>query len=79
MLLTEVFVLFFSRPSGDGQLMVFSLLEIILKEPEDYGIYSCTMKNSSLDFVIQNSGKISLDVLKSLKTQSEDFLNLFFF
>uniref|UniRef100_A0A3P9ITG1 Single immunoglobulin and toll-interleukin 1 receptor (TIR) domain n=1 Tax=Oryzias latipes TaxID=8090 RepID=A0A3P9ITG1_ORYLA len=44
-----------SWPSGDGQLMVCSLLEIILKEPEDYGVYSCTMKNSSLDFVIQNS------------------------
>ncbi|XP_072242095.1 single Ig IL-1-related receptor [Leuresthes tenuis] len=39
---------------GAGQLMVNSLLEITIREVEDFGLYSCTARNVSSDFSIQN-------------------------
>nr|QQD79860.1 single Ig IL-1R-related protein [Trachinotus ovatus] len=42
-----------------GQLMVHSLLVITLREPEDFGLYSCTVRNVSSDFSLQNSNRPS--------------------
>ncbi|XP_044050378.1 single Ig IL-1-related receptor [Siniperca chuatsi] len=38
-----------------GQLMVNSLLVITLRELDDFGLYSCTVRNISSDFSLQNS------------------------
>ncbi|KAK5619489.1 hypothetical protein CRENBAI_013874 [Crenichthys baileyi] len=40
---------------GAGQLIVSSLLEFALREPDDFGLYSCTVRNISSDFSVQNS------------------------
>ncbi|XP_034540990.1 single Ig IL-1-related receptor [Notolabrus celidotus] len=37
-----------------GQLMVNSLLEITLREWDDFGLYSCTVRNLSSDFDLQD-------------------------
>uniref|UniRef100_A0A3Q1JQZ0 Single immunoglobulin and toll-interleukin 1 receptor (TIR) domain n=1 Tax=Anabas testudineus TaxID=64144 RepID=A0A3Q1JQZ0_ANATE len=42
-----------------GQLMVSSLLVITLREMEDFGLYRCTVRNSSSDFSLQNSNSPS--------------------
>ncbi|XP_017261123.1 single Ig IL-1-related receptor [Kryptolebias marmoratus] len=42
-----------------GQVIVKSLLEITLKKTEDFGLYSCTVRNVSSDFVVQNSNSPS--------------------
>ncbi|CAK6961503.1 single Ig IL-1-related receptor isoform X1 [Scomber scombrus] len=39
--------------SGAGQLMVSSLLTITMREMEDFGLYSCTVRNISADFSVQ--------------------------
>ncbi|XP_040893977.1 single Ig IL-1-related receptor [Toxotes jaculatrix] len=38
-----------------GQLMVNNLLLITLRELEDFGLYSCTVRNVSTDFSLQSS------------------------
>ncbi|XP_019109540.2 single Ig IL-1-related receptor [Larimichthys crocea] len=38
-----------------GQLMVNSLLEITLRELDDFGLYSCAVRNVSSDFSLDNS------------------------
>ncbi|XP_056137747.1 single Ig IL-1-related receptor [Lampris incognitus] len=38
-----------------GQVMVSSLLEVTLNEQEDFGLYSCTVRNTSADFVLQSA------------------------
>uniref|UniRef100_A0A3Q3WWV0 Uncharacterized protein n=1 Tax=Mola mola TaxID=94237 RepID=A0A3Q3WWV0_MOLML len=38
-----------------GQLMVNSLLMITLSQPDDFGLYSCTVRNVSSDFYLQSS------------------------
>ncbi|KAM4619408.1 single Ig IL-1-related receptor [Polymixia lowei] len=40
---------------GAGQLMVSSLLEITLNELSGFGLYRCTVRNTSADFSLQNS------------------------
>lgn len=40
---------------GAGQLMISSLLVITVREQEDFGLYSCTVRNISSDFSLQNS------------------------
>ncbi|XP_041852235.1 single Ig IL-1-related receptor [Melanotaenia boesemani] len=40
---------------GAGQLIVNSLLEITIRLPEDFGLYSCTVRNISSGFNLQNS------------------------
>ncbi|XP_071376301.1 single Ig IL-1-related receptor [Centroberyx affinis] len=40
---------------GAGQLMVSSLLPISLSELEDFGLYSCTVRNASSDFSLQDT------------------------
>uniref|UniRef100_A0A665UQQ9 Single immunoglobulin and toll-interleukin 1 receptor (TIR) domain n=2 Tax=Echeneis naucrates TaxID=173247 RepID=A0A665UQQ9_ECHNA len=40
---------------GAGQLMVSSLLAVTLREQEDFGLYSCTVRNFSSDFSLKNS------------------------
>ncbi|XP_047452012.1 single Ig IL-1-related receptor isoform X2 [Mugil cephalus] len=40
---------------GKGQLMVNSLLVITIREAEDFGLYSCTVRNVSSEFSLQNS------------------------
>ncbi|XP_070686256.1 single Ig IL-1-related receptor [Pempheris klunzingeri] len=42
-----------------GQLMVNSLLVITLRELDDFGLYSCTVRNVSSDFSLQNSNSPS--------------------
>ncbi|XP_018521926.1 single Ig IL-1-related receptor [Lates calcarifer] len=42
-----------------GQLMVNSLLVITLRELEDFGLYSCTVRNVSSEFSLQNSNRPS--------------------
>ncbi|KAG7522161.1 single Ig IL-1-related receptor [Solea senegalensis] len=42
-----------------GQLVVNSLLVVTLKEQEDFGLYSCTVRNVSLDYSLQNSNRPS--------------------
>lgn len=42
-------------PAGD-QLWVSSVLVISLKELQDFGTYSCTIRNASADFCIHTSG-----------------------
>lgn len=42
-----------------GQLMVSSLLVITLREEDDFGLYSCTVRNASLDFSLHNSSSPS--------------------
>lgn len=42
-------------PAGD-QLWVSSVLVISLKELQDFGMYSCTVRNASADFCIHTSG-----------------------
>ncbi|KAM7396839.1 hypothetical protein PAMP_019848 [Pampus punctatissimus] len=44
---------------GAGQLMVSSLLEVILREIEDFGLYRCTVRNVSSDFSLQKSSQPS--------------------
>ncbi|KAF7224261.1 single Ig IL-1-related receptor isoform X2 [Nothobranchius furzeri] len=44
---------------ANGQLIVSSLLEITFIEPEDFGLYSCTSRNLSSYFSIQNSSSPS--------------------
>ncbi|KAM6937245.1 single Ig IL-1-related receptor [Xenentodon cancila] len=48
-----------SWSAGVGLLMVNSQLEISLREPEDFGLYSCTTRNVSADFSLQNSSSPS--------------------
>ncbi|XP_073327513.1 single Ig IL-1-related receptor isoform X1 [Pagrus major] len=38
-----------------GQLMVNSLLGITLRQPDDFGLYSCTVRNVSADFRLDSS------------------------
>uniref|UniRef100_A0A3Q2DUK9 Single Ig IL-1-related receptor-like n=1 Tax=Cyprinodon variegatus TaxID=28743 RepID=A0A3Q2DUK9_CYPVA len=45
-----------------GQLVVSSLLEFALREPEQFGLYSCTVRNISSDFSLQNSSKLGNSV-----------------
>ncbi|XP_061577665.1 single Ig IL-1-related receptor [Cololabis saira] len=45
-------------PAG-GQLMVNSLIQISLREPEDFGLYSCTTRNISADFSVHSSSRPS--------------------
>ncbi|XP_068169419.1 single Ig IL-1-related receptor [Antennarius striatus] len=40
---------------ADGQLVVSSLLNIILRDLDDFGIYSCKVRNASSNFTLQNS------------------------
>ncbi|XP_028285827.1 single Ig IL-1-related receptor [Parambassis ranga] len=40
---------------GAGQLTVNSLLEVTLRALDDFGLYSCTVRNISSDFSLQNS------------------------
>lgn len=40
-----------------GQLVVNSLLSVTLKGPDDFGVYSCTVRNVSSDFCLHNSGR----------------------
>ncbi|XP_075995692.1 single Ig IL-1-related receptor [Genypterus blacodes] len=40
---------------GVDQLMVSSLLLIDLKQQQDFGLYSCTVRNASSDFSLQNA------------------------
>lgn len=42
-----------SWPVGPGELMVSSQLEITLKHPEDFGLYSCTVRNTSMEFSVE--------------------------
>ncbi|XP_038147215.1 single Ig IL-1-related receptor [Cyprinodon tularosa] len=42
-----------------GQLVVSSLLEFALREPEQFGLYSCIVRNISSDFSLQNSNNPS--------------------
>lgn len=49
-------VLLFRSPVAD-QLMVNSLLTLTLREPDDFGIYSCTVRNASSDFCLHNLSK----------------------
>ncbi|XP_062245810.1 single Ig IL-1-related receptor [Platichthys flesus] len=42
-----------------GQLMVNSVLVITIKELEDFGLYSCTVRNVSSVFSLQNSNRPS--------------------
>uniref|UniRef100_UPI0037E96208 single Ig IL-1-related receptor n=1 Tax=Semicossyphus pulcher TaxID=241346 RepID=UPI0037E96208 len=42
-----------------GQLMVTSLLEITLRELDDFGLYSCTVRNASSEFSLQDSNSPS--------------------
>ncbi|KAK2842378.1 hypothetical protein Q5P01_012578 [Channa striata] len=42
-----------------GQLMVSSVLEINLMQVEDFGLYSCIVRNISSDFSLQNSNSPS--------------------
>ncbi|KAF7658626.1 hypothetical protein LDENG_00009890 [Lucifuga dentata] len=44
---------------GEGQLTVSSLLLIKLKELEDFGIYSCMVRNTSSDFSLQDTNSPS--------------------
>lgn len=52
----KFFVLLFRSPVA-GQLMVNSLLEITLRELDDFGLYSCAVRNVSSDFSLDNSSK----------------------
>lgn len=52
----EFSVLFIRGPVA-GQLVVNSLLEITLRELDDFGLYSCTVRNISSDFSLQNSSE----------------------
>lgn len=45
------------RSPGANQLMVNSFLVITLRELEDFGLYSCTVRNISADFSLKNLGK----------------------
>ncbi|AWP08325.1 putative single Ig IL-1-related receptor isoform 2 [Scophthalmus maximus] len=38
-----------------GQLMVNNVLVVNLKQQEDFGLYSCTVRNVSSDFILHNS------------------------
>ncbi|XP_014867669.1 PREDICTED: single Ig IL-1-related receptor [Poecilia mexicana] len=38
-----------------GRLVVSNLLEFTLREAEEFGLYSCTVRNISADFSVQNS------------------------
>uniref|UniRef100_A0A3Q3ITS2 Single immunoglobulin and toll-interleukin 1 receptor (TIR) domain n=1 Tax=Monopterus albus TaxID=43700 RepID=A0A3Q3ITS2_MONAL len=42
-----------------GQLMINSWLVITIRDLEDYGLYSCTVRNISSDFHLQNSNSPS--------------------
>ncbi|XP_069019100.1 single Ig IL-1-related receptor [Embiotoca jacksoni] len=44
---------------GGGQVMVNSLLVITIRELQDFGLYSCTVRNISSDFSLQNSNSPS--------------------
>ncbi|XP_034032212.1 single Ig IL-1-related receptor [Thalassophryne amazonica] len=44
---------------GDGHLLVSSLLVITIRELDDFGLYSCTMRNTSSDFSLQNASSPS--------------------
>uniref|UniRef100_A0A3Q2DTX0 Single Ig IL-1-related receptor-like n=1 Tax=Cyprinodon variegatus TaxID=28743 RepID=A0A3Q2DTX0_CYPVA len=44
------------------RLVVSSLLEFALREPEQFGLYSCTVRNISSDFSLQNSSKLGNSV-----------------
>ncbi|XP_035762976.1 single Ig IL-1-related receptor isoform X3 [Neolamprologus brichardi] len=44
---------------GANQLMVNSFLVITLRELEDFGLYSCTVRNISADFSLKNLGSPS--------------------
>lgn len=48
------------RSPDAGQLIVSSLLTFTLKEAEDFGIYSCTVRNVSSDFSVRNLSKTCL-------------------
>ncbi|XP_028304322.1 single Ig IL-1-related receptor [Gouania willdenowi] len=41
--------------SGPGQQTIQSLINISFREPEDFGIYSCSVRNVSLNFSLENS------------------------
>lgn len=49
-------VLLFRSPVA-GQLMVNSLLTITIRELDDFGLYSCTVRNVSSDFCLHNPSK----------------------
>lgn len=52
----EFYVLIIRSPAA-GQLMVNNVLVVNLKQQEDFGLYSCTVRNVSSDFILHNSSK----------------------
>lgn len=38
---------------GPGELMVSSQLEITLKNQDDFGLFSCTVRNTSMEFIVE--------------------------
>ncbi len=56
----EFSVLLIRSPAAD-QLMVNSLLVITLRELDDFGLYSCTVRNISSDFTLHDSSKTTKD------------------
>lgn len=63
------FSFLFIRSPVAGQLMVNSLLVVVLREVEDFGLYSCTVRNISSDFSLQNSSKKKKYLQKKKKKQ----------
>lgn len=57
----SIFSLLFIRFPDAGYLVVSNLLEFTLREAEDFGLYSCTVRNISADFSVQNSSKTSCE------------------
>lgn len=55
----ELILFYFVRSPVAGQLVVNNLLTITLKEEKDFGLYSCTVRNVSTDFSLQNSNRPS--------------------
>lgn len=46
-----------NRSPGAGQVVVTSLVVVTLREVEDFGLYSCTVRNVSSDFSLESSSK----------------------
>uniref|UniRef100_A0A4W5K4E7 Single immunoglobulin and toll-interleukin 1 receptor (TIR) domain n=1 Tax=Hucho hucho TaxID=62062 RepID=A0A4W5K4E7_9TELE len=41
---------------SQSQMMVSSVLQVQLREQADFGLYSCEVRNTSADFILQNTG-----------------------
>ena len=45
------------RSPSIGHVTLSSLLEVSLREQEDFGLYLCTVRNTSDSFQVQNAGR----------------------